>query len=70
MKVKSFQGFSAATNKITLWRNTKVPIDSQYFTLKEGDDDDGNLGDGNNSKQILLFYRVELRDHYTNQVSN
>ena len=68
--MKSFQGFHAATNQITLRRNTKIPIDSKYFILNEGDHDDGNLGDGNYSKQILLFYRVELRDHYTNQVSN
>ena len=40
------------------------------FYINELDDDDGNLYNGNYSKQILLSYRVELRDHWTNQVSN
>ena len=35
IKVKMFQGFLAETNQNALRKNTKIAIDSQYFTLNE-----------------------------------
>ena len=53
--MKWYQGFPAETNHTTLWKNTKVARDSQYFTLNKVDDADGKLYDPNYSKEIVLF---------------